>query len=66
MPLLLSVFSRKVTYIYEVKMNKFWSHYILYPLDQASLICFGDISLKLVKEKYLDNILNTSVCFCCL
>ena len=47
-------------------MNKFWSHYILDPLDQDSLICFGDISLKLVKEKYLDNILSISVCFCCL
>ena len=66
MPLLLSVFSRKITYIYEVKVNKFWSHSILDPLDQASLICFGDISSKLVKEKYLDNILSISVCFCCL
>ena len=47
-------------------MNNFWSHYILDLQDQASLICFGDISLKLVKEKYLDNILSISVCFCCL
>ena len=47
-------------------MNNFWSQYIFDPLDQASLICFGDISLKLVKEKYLDNILSISVCFCCL
>ena len=31
-------FSRKITYIYEVKVNKFWSHYILDPLDQASLM----------------------------
>ena len=42
-------------------MNNFWSHYIFDPLDQASLICFGDISLKLVNEKYLDNILSISV-----
>ena len=53
-------------YLYEIKVNNFWSHYIFDPLDQASLICFGDISLKLVKEKYLDNILSISVCFCCL
>ena len=52
MPLLLSVFSSKIT-LYEVKVNNFWSHYIF---DQASLICFGDISLKLVKQKYLENI----------
>ena len=62
--MLLSVFSREITYIYEV--NNFWSQYIFDPLDQTSLICFGDISLKLVKEKYLDNILSISVCFCCL
>ena len=37
-------------YIYEV--NNFWSQYIFDPPDQASLICFVDISLKLVKEKY--------------
>ena len=47
-------------------MNNFWSHYILDPLGQTSLMCFGDISLKLTKEKYLDNILSISVCFCCL
>ena len=37
-PLLLSVFSRKMTYIYiyEVKVNSFWSHYIFDLLDQAS------------------------------
>ena len=62
--MLVSVFSRKITYIYEV--NNFFSQYIFDPLDQASLIFFGDISLKLVKEKYLDNILSISVCFCCL
>ena len=54
MPLLLSVFSRKITSTYEV--NNFLSQYIFDPLDQASLICFGDISLKLAKEKYLVNI----------
>ena len=67
MPLLLSVFFQEnYLYIYKVKVNNFWSHYILDPLDQASLICFGDISSKLVKEKYLDNILSISVCLCCL
>ena len=40
-------FSRKITYIYEVKVNNFWSHYIFEPLDQTSLIFFGDISLSL-------------------
>ena len=66
MPLLLFFFQENYSYIYEVKVNNFWSHYIFDPLDQANLICFGDISLKLVKEKYLDNILSISVCFCCL
>ena len=36
--------------------DNFWSHYIFDPLDQASLICFEDISLNLVKEKYLKTI----------
>ena len=68
--MLLSVFSREITYIYIYiciyiyEVNKFWSQNIFDPLDQVSLICFGDISLKLVKEKYLDNILSISVCFC--
>ena len=46
-------------------MNNFWSHYIFDPLDQTSLICFGDISLNfsVVKERYLNNILSISVCF---
>ena len=58
--MLLSVFSRKITYIYEV--NNFWSQYIFDPLDQVSLICFGDISLKLVKEKYLDTTYLKHIC----
>ena len=53
MSLLLSVFSRKITYIYEVKVNNFWSHHIFDPLDQASLICFGDISLKISEVEIL-------------
>ena len=59
-------FSRKINYLYIYEVNNFWSQYICDPLDQTSLICFGDISLMLVKEKYLDNILSISVCFCCL
>ena len=50
MPLLLSVFFQEnylYIYMYEVKVNNFWSHDIFYPLDQTSLICFGDISLNL-------------------
>ena len=67
LPLLLSAFFQEsYLYIYEVKVNKFWSHYILDPLDHASLICYGDISLKLVKDIYLDNILSISVSFHCL
>ena len=68
MPLLLSVFSRKITYIYEVKVNNFWSHYIFDPpgSDQFDMFWRYLIKFTIVKEKYLDNILSISVCFCCL
>ena len=61
-------FSRKITYIYEVKVNNFRSHYIFDPpgSDQFDMFWRYLIKFTVVKEKYLDNILSMSVCFCCL
>ena len=69
MPLLLSVFfpGKLPIYIYQVKVNNFWSHYIGPPgSDQIDTFWRYLIKFTIVKEKYLDNILSVSVCFCCL
>ena len=48
-------------------MNNFWSHYIFDPgSDQFDIFWRYLIKFTVVREKYLDNILSISVCFCCL
>ena len=52
-------------YPYAVKVNNFGSYLLLYPLDQANLICCWHMSSKLIKEKYSGHILSIFVWFCC-